>query len=93
MKTTSPNQNGIGHLALIFVLVFVAVVGFAGYTVMTNKPADDTNSSVTLSPEVPEKISSREDLVTTSKALDGSSSAVDGGLNDAALDADLNDML
>lgn len=93
MKTAHFNQQGIAHLAVVFVLVFLAVAGFAGYKVLQNgKTAGDSvqNSSQAV---VPDKIESRADLVTTSKALDGSGSDVDNGLNDEQLNADLNDML
>jgi predicted negative regulator of RcsB-dependent stress response len=87
-------QAGIGHVVLLFVIVFVAVVGFAGWKVATmNKVADTAQAAAVTSPKVPDQIKTKADLVQTSKALDDSSSQVDGSLNDSALNADLNDML
>jgi hypothetical protein len=94
MKASNLNQKGFGHIAVLFVLVFVAVVGFAGYKVFTmNKSADTTVSSVVANPTVPSRISTKADLTATAKALDSSSSQVDSNLNDGALNSDLNDML
>lgn len=88
------NQNGFGHIAIVFVLLFVAVAGFAGYKVLNANKADTTAvSAVAATPTAPAKISSKADLVQTSKALDASSSQVDGSLNDNSLNSSLNDML
>jgi hypothetical protein len=40
MKATI-NQRGIGHVVAVFAVLFLAVVGFAGYKVVTmNKSAE-----------------------------------------------------
>lgn len=94
MKTARFNQAGIGHVVVVFALVFVAVVGFAGYKVATmDKNADTVVTSSSESAEVPDKIQSKADLGQTGKALDDADSQVDGSLDDGSLDADLNDML
>lgn len=87
------NSRGIGHLALVFVLLFVAVVGFAGYKVMTKNSADSTVNSTAPTTLVPKKISNKASLTQAGKALDNSSSDVNSNLNDKALDPGLNDML
>lgn len=93
MRNQTHTQAGIGHVVAIFMVVFVAVIGFAGWKVATMDRSAPGTANVTLSAEVPEKLETKADLVTTSKALDGSASDLDGGLNDSSLDADLNDML
>lgn len=93
---TLKSQTGIGHIVVIMALLMVGVVGFAGYKVVTKQPAQSTavrGSSQVDSIAVPAKISTKADLETTTKALDGSSTQVDSGLNDNSLDADLSDML
>lgn len=93
MRSTK-SQAGIGHIVVVMVLLLVGVVGFAGYKVLTkNANTDSTASSVNATPPVPDKISTKADLETTGKTLDNSSSQLDSGLNDGALDADMNDML
>lgn len=88
------NQFGVGHIAAVFVLVFLAVVGFAGYKVWSlNRPVADTVSSVSAKPVVPAKINSKADLGKAAKALDSSSGDVNNNLNDNSLNSDLNDML
>lgn len=98
MKTTSTrgaiNQAGVGHVVALFLLVFVGVVGFAGYTVMNNgqKNADSTGTIV-LQPKFPAKIATTADLTTTSNALDDVETQLDTNLDDSSLDADLDAML
>jgi predicted negative regulator of RcsB-dependent stress response len=94
MKTTKHPQAGIGHIAIVFAVVFLAVVGFAGWQVFSsNKNASVGDKASTASVQVPNKIQTKADLVQTSKALDSSSTNVNSNLNDNALNADLNDML
>jgi hypothetical protein len=88
------NQNGIGHIVAVGVVLFLLVVGFAGYKVITmNKVTNTAASTAAATGKVPNTISSKADLVQASKALDNSSTQVDSSLNDSSLDADLNDML
>jgi hypothetical protein len=94
MKAQHLNQAGFGHMAVVFLILFVSVAGFAGYKVVSmNKTAGSSESSATASPKVPEKINTKADLNVTAKALDNSSAQLNGSLNDSSLDADLNDML
>jgi hypothetical protein len=88
MKTTKLPQAGIGHIAIVFAVVFVAVVGFAGWQVFSsNKNASVADKASTASAQVPDKIQTKADLVQTSKALDSSSTNVNSNLNDNALNA------
>jgi hypothetical protein len=88
------NQAGIGHIVAVFVIVFLGVVSFAGYKVVTmNKSASNTVSSTVPAAKVPTKISTKADLVQAGKALDSSSTQVNSSMNDSSLDSDLNDML
>lgn len=93
MKTMKLNQSGFGHLAVLFLLVFFAVAGFAGYKVVTMNKASNAASSVVLAPKVPAHITTKADLTATVKALDAASGQVNGSLNDNTLNGDLNDML
>jgi len=78
------NQAGFGHVLLLVLLVAVAVVGFAGYRVRTalNKPDANIVSTTTSSTE----------LTKIGKELDQANSQLDSGLNDTALDADINSL-
>jgi hypothetical protein len=95
MKTRQSLQAGFGHVAVVFLIVFVAVVGFAGYKVMSsNSSKQDASVAVPVAAStVPAQIKTKADLVQTAKVLDNSSSSVDSTLNDTALSSDLNDML
>jgi hypothetical protein len=90
---TKLNQAGFGHTVLVFVLLFVAAAGFAGYKVLSGQGTKNAASTVSTSTKFPAKISAKADLVQASKALDNSSTQVDSSLNDGGLDADLNDLL
>lgn len=92
-------QAGVGHVAVVFVLVFLAVAGFAGYKVVTMNSSQKSSVATGLptkaltNAEAPAQIKSKSDLVLTAKALDTQSSQVDSSLNDNGLNQDLNDML
>lgn len=87
------NHAGIAHLAAIAVVLLLGVVGFAGYKVVSMNKAADSASSVVADSSAPESITTKADLAQTEKALENTSAGLDSGLNDSALDADLNDML
>lgn len=90
------NQKGFGVLGVAVALVFVGVVGFAGYKVVTmNKVADSQATTARTAQEVavPETIKTKADLTQTSKALDSSSTQLDNGLSESSLDADVDSML
>lgn len=91
--TKHTNQAGFGHVLAVFLVLFVAVVGFGGYKVATMNKAVGSESSVTLAPKYPKTVSTKADLQQTAKALDGSNAQVSSGLNASALDADLSDLL
>lgn len=94
MKAFKNTQAGIGHIVVLFIIVFVAAAGFAGWKVMNmNKATTTETANVTSTPKVPEKLKTKSDLAETGKVLDNSASDVNGGLNDSSLNADLNDML
>lgn len=94
MKRFTMNQKGSGHIAVVIVVLFLAVAGFAGFKIMhKNTSVATPASAATKAAAVPAAINSKADLVQVSKALDDSSSQIDGGLNDNTLNADLNDML
>lgn len=93
MSNRTFKQSGIGHVVALFLVVLVAVIGLAGWKVATMDKAASGTANVSSSQEVPDKLETKADLVTTNKALDGAANDLDGGLNDSALNADLNDML
>lgn len=93
MKSLMNGQKGFSHIIVIFGIVFLAVVGLAGYKVMDMNKNADSAAINTAQVAVPEKINSKADLDATSKSLDNSASELDAGLADESLDADLNDML
>lgn len=79
-------QTGIGHLAVLMVVVVVAVVGFAGYTVW--KAGQDTADQ-----NVPAAIKTKADLETASKLLDTTASQLDKDLDTSVLDSDIDKLL
>lgn len=93
MSTRTLTQAGIGHVVVIFVIVFVAVIGLAGFKVATMNNDVVSQNTTADTAAVPEKIETKADLVQASKALDDSSSGLDSSLNDGAFNADMNDML
>lgn len=96
--TRKLNQAGFGHVAIVFVLLFVAVAGFAGYKVVSMNQGQKSGVS-TVAPQAtpavsaPESINSNADLQQTAKALESSSASVNDNLNDASLNADVNALL
>ena len=95
MKRTTLNQTGFEAVGIIVALLFVAIIGFAGYKVLNmNKSAASQDSSAISSQQVavPAKLKTKADLSQTGKALDKSSSQLDTSLNDKSLDADLSTM-
>jgi hypothetical protein len=84
------DQKGSHIVALAVGLLVLGVTAFAGYTVLQNKnePVASTNSSTNASGTTTAK-----DLDTSLTELDSSTAQLDSGLDDSALDADLNDLL
>ena len=90
MKRSS--QSGSHVVALVLVVLFVAVAGFAGYKVwqmQQSAASSDTAAAV----QVPAKITNTADLTQASKALDQASAQVSTSLDDGGLNSDLNDLL
>lgn len=92
MRSTRLNQSGFEAVGVILALVIVAVIGFAGYTVM-NKSADDKASVSTQSTGEPDNLKTQADLKKSDVALDASEAELDTNLDDGSLDADLESML
>ena len=95
MKTRNL-QSGFGAIAAVFLVLVVAVIGFAGYKVFTMDKG--SNAPVATATPVnnmaaPSAIKSKADLAKAAQALDNTSSTVDSTLNDNALNQDLSDML
>lgn len=90
---TRLNQIGSHVIAATVGLVVLAVIAFAGYTVV-NKDTNTTNSTATTSSKSGTKgINNDADLSAASKTLDNSFGSLNSGLNDNALDSDLDDLL
>lgn len=89
------NQSGSHVVALLVGVLVIGVIGLAGYKVMQaqNDTTLQSSNPVTTSKAAPKTIKTNADLTQAAKALDSSSSQVDGSLNDNALNASLNDML
>ena len=91
MKTS--NESGSHVIALALGLVFVAVVGFAGYRVyqmqLATNGATDTKTTAT----VPAKITNTASLNQAASVLDQSSAQVNSNLDDNALNDDLSNLL
>ena len=83
------NQSGMGHVALLLVVVVVAVVAFAGYRVWSAQQdsATPTETATTTS------IQSKADLVETSSVLDDTSSDLNQAFDTSALDEDIDSLL
>ncbi|HSH18390.1 MAG TPA: hypothetical protein VK978_03325 [Candidatus Saccharimonadales bacterium] len=87
------NQRGVAHLALVFVILFFAVAGFAGYKIMAgNKPAVSETAASTSAEQAGGAITSQADVAAAEERLN-SAQDIDSGLDASSLDADVNDML
>lgn len=94
MRVHKLNQSGFEAVGLILVVVVVAVIGFAGYTMMNLDKAADSSASVsTGQSSEPDSLKSQSDLKKTDAALEASGSELDQNLDDGSLDADLETML
>jgi hypothetical protein len=87
----SLNQRGSGHVVLLLAVLVVAVVGFAGYRVMSAKSPADTSDTASANATVPAKLTSKADVLKASNALD--QTAVDSSVNPDSLNNDLNSLL
>lgn len=84
------SQTGIGHVLVVLVILFVAVAGFAGYTVWQAGQKADTASQS----DVPSTaIKTKADLQNASKLLDTTATQLDKDLDASVLDSDIDQLL
>ena len=89
MKSLRSNQQGIGHVVALLVLVLVAAVAFAGWRVMNaNKTSDTTAQTASQTPSV---LKTKADVTKAANELDATS--VDSTVNPDSLDSDINSLL
>ena len=88
MKTL--NQRGSSHLVLILAVIVLAGVSFAGYRVMNSSEAS-TPDVVSSKAGEPDSIKSTADVKKASAALEDT--AIDGPVNPAQLDSDMQSLL
>ena len=84
------SQAGVGHLVALLVVVVLAVVGFAGYTVWKagqDQKATDTSQAETSA------IKTKADLQNASKLLDTTATQLDNDLDASVLDSDIDQLL
>jgi hypothetical protein len=94
MRLPRINQAGFEAVTVIVVVLFIAIIGFAGYKVMNlNDPAEPTSSQDSGTTAEPDTIQSQSDLNGTSKSLHASEAQLDRDLQDSSLDSDINTML
>lgn len=87
------NSEAGSHLiALALFILFVGVVGFAGYQVW-QRQQPGTVASTTTGASVPSKITNTATLDQATAALDSASSQVNTSLDDSGLNSDLSDLL
>ena len=93
MKRLHSSEHGLGHLALLTVVVVLTIVGLAGYVVVHNSDLENgsTGTVQTSSTSVPSVLKTKADVTTAAKALD--SINVDSSVNPNQLDSDLNSLL
>ena len=82
------SERGVGHVAIVLLLLVVGVVGFAGYTVMNSQKDNDKTAS-----SVQAKVDSVPELKEADTTLTQASSGLDSSLETSALDADIDAML
>lgn len=89
MKNLRSNQQGIGHVVALLVLVVVAAVAFAGWRVMSaNNTADTATQTASKTPPV---LKTKADVTKAANELDAT--AVDSTVNPDSLDSDINSLL
>jgi hypothetical protein len=94
MKRLSSDQNGIGHLAVLVLVVTVAVVAGIGYKVTNGAPTTPTTTaSVTASTKTKAKATAKNTATVdaATKGLDATD--VNGSVDPSQLDADVNNLL
>jgi len=94
MRVRTFNQKGFETVFVGVALLFVAVIGFAGFKVMTVNKSVDTAAVVPAEQNaLPSTIKTQADLQKTDKALEASAVETDKSLDSTALDADLDTLL
>ncbi len=86
------SQSGFGHVALVLLVLVLAVVGFAGYTVWKAGQKTDT-SNTGQQASLPATIKTEADLTQTSKFLDETAKELDSSLDPSGLDSSINQLL
>lgn len=89
------NQNGSHLVALVLGLLVVAVVGFAGYRVLSDNTSAPVATTPTSSATVsqPKAITSRAQLNQAAQSLDSSTSDLNNSLDSNDLNSSLNTLL
>lgn len=87
------NQSGSHIIALSLFILVVGVIGFTGYRLWQLQQPSTASTTHTATASVPQSIKTTADLTQAASALDDASSQLNSGLDDSALNADLNSML
>jgi hypothetical protein len=86
------NNQGVGHIVGIVLLVVVVAVAAIGYRVAQNSDANQVSStSEAPGVVVPDKIQSTADVKKADRALDNS--GIDGSVDPSTLDQDIDSLL
>ncbi len=83
----SLSERGAGHIVAVLMVVVIAVVGFAGYTVM--KSQDNKQQTATTQ----QKVEAVPELKQADTTLSDTSTELDSSLDTSALDQDIDAML
>jgi len=86
----SRNQQGIGHVAAVLVVLVLLAVGVVGYRVVrsNNDSQLSNNESSLTETSVPKTFNSTADVTRADKAL--AKTSVDDSVNPNQLDSDIN---
>ena len=84
------NNQGVGHMVMLGLVLVVAVVGFAGYYVMSaNNNATKENSADVASDNNANGIRTQADLEQAGAELDTAAAQLDKDLDTSVLDSDM----
>lgn len=85
------NNKGISHLLILVVILFVGVVGFAGWRVYTSENNKNNQTSNQPAPTVKQdEVQNAEDVNKLKKEAE--STNIEGDLDSSELDTDLNEL-
>ena len=88
------NNQGVGHMVMLGLVLVVAVVGFAGYYVMSaNNNATKENSADVASDNNANGIKTQADLEQAGAELDTAAAQLDKDLDTSVLDSDIDQLL